>query len=425
MRSAVDAGPSRRATYRSRLTAFVTIDGVTDVLEGAHIAGCRIETVAGRGGMGIVYRATQLSLGRPVALKLIAPEHAADADFRERFQRESRMAAAIDHPNVIPVYEAGEEDGRLYLVMRWVAGTDLHRLLRAEGRLEPDARGGDRQPGRGRARRRARRRARAPRRQARQRAAQRRPRLPRRLRAHALRRRRHALTTAGHFLGTVDYMAPEQFHPGPNDARADVYALGCVLFAALTGAPPFLRETVPATMLAHLHDPPPRASDTPGVPRGVRSRARARAGQGAGGSLPVGGGLRARRAGRRRGALGHRGGALGGARRGGADGPPRRPAVVRAEAPPPTRRDPARPEPAPASRRRSALPRRARAGCGPGRRASSRIAAGALAIAVVPGGGDGAPPPGEPVSAGEVDAARELVRLRLRRRGRARGSRAC
>ena len=97
--------------------------------------GCRIESVAGRGGMGIVYRATQLSLGRPVALKLIAPEHAADADFRERFQRESRMAAAIDHPNVIPVYEAGEEDGRLYLVMRWVAGTDLHRLLRADGRM--------------------------------------------------------------------------------------------------------------------------------------------------------------------------------------------------------------------------------------------------------------------------------------------------
>ena len=110
---------------------------MTDVLEGAHIAGCRIEAVAGRGGMGIVYRATQLSLGRPVALKLIAPEHAADGGFRERFQRESRMAAAIDHPNVIPVYEAGEEDGRLYLVMRWVAGTDLHRLLRAEGKLDP------------------------------------------------------------------------------------------------------------------------------------------------------------------------------------------------------------------------------------------------------------------------------------------------
>jgi serine/threonine protein kinase len=72
---------------------------VTDVLEGAHIAGCRIESVAGRGGMGIVYRATQLSLGRPVALKLIAPEHAADSDFRDRFQRESGRGAGLDHPN--------------------------------------------------------------------------------------------------------------------------------------------------------------------------------------------------------------------------------------------------------------------------------------------------------------------------------------
>ena len=240
---------------------------MTDVLEGAHIAGCRIESVAGRGGMGIVYRATQLSLGRPVALKLIAPEHAADANFRERFQRESRMAAAIDHPNVIPVYEAGEEDGRLYLVMRWVAGTDLHRELRAGGRLHPDRAAlivtqvagaldaahtaglihRDVKPG------------------------------------NVLLSGDHAyladfgltrlagsdtqMTTGGHFLGTVDYMAPEQFHPGPQDGRVDVYALGCVLFAALTGAPPFLRETVPATMLAHLHDPPPRASDTPGVSR--------------------------------------------------------------------------------------------------------------------------------------------------------------
>ena len=247
-------------------TLVVTIGWVTDVLEGAHIAGCRIESVAGRGGMGIVYRATQLSLGRPVALKLIAPEHAADAGFRERFQRESRMAAAIDHPNVIPVYEAGEEDGRLYLVMRWVAGTDLHRLLRAEGRLEPARAAAlvnqvagalDAAHAAGLVHRDVK---------------------P----ANVLLSGDHAyladfgltrfagadtLTTDGHFLGTVDYMAPEQFHPGPNDARADVYALGCVLFAALTGRPPFIRETVPATMLAHLHDPPPRASDTPGVPR--------------------------------------------------------------------------------------------------------------------------------------------------------------
>jgi serine/threonine-protein kinase len=253
---------------------------VTDVLEGAHIAGCRIETVAGRGGMGIVYRATQISLGRPVALKLIAPEHAADSDFRDRFQRESRMAAAIDHPNVIPVYEAGEEDGRLYLVMRWVAGTDLHKLLRDSGRLEPARAAAivnqvagalDAAHAAGLVHRDVK---------------------P----ANVLLSNDHAYladfgltrfagtdtrqTTAGHFLGTVDYMAPEQFHPGPNDARADVYALGCVLFAALTGAPPFTRDTVPATMLAHLHDTPPRASDAPGVPRAfdrVLARALAKA----------------------------------------------------------------------------------------------------------------------------------------------------
>ena len=105
---------------------------------GDEFAGCRIEAVAGRGGMGVVYRATELSLGRPVALKLLAPDRARDSAFRERFQRESRMAAAIDHPNVIPVYAAGESDGLLYLVMRYVGGTDLHALLRETGCLDPE-----------------------------------------------------------------------------------------------------------------------------------------------------------------------------------------------------------------------------------------------------------------------------------------------
>ena len=270
------------------------------------------------------------------------------------------MAAAIDHPNVIPVYEAGEEDGRLYLVMRWVAGTDLHKLLRAEGRIDPlraalivnqvagalDAAHAaglihrDVKP------------------------------------ANVLLSGEHAyladfgltrfagadsnLTTAGHFLGTVDYMAPEQFHPGPNDARADVYALACVLFAALTGAPPFLRETVPATMLAHLHDAAAASVADRRRPLRLRSRAGAGAGQGAGGPLPVGGGLRARRAGRGRGALGDRGGALGRARRGRADDPPRRRAVVgarssrhRSDEPPP-----APGEPAPIRTYRARRPRR-------------------------------------------------------------------
>src|SRR4051794_1284629 len=88
--------------------------------------------------MGVVYRATDLRLERPVALKLIATDHAADPEFRERFEREARLMASLDHPNVIPVFAAGEHDGRPYLVMRLVAGTDLHRVLQREGRLPPD-----------------------------------------------------------------------------------------------------------------------------------------------------------------------------------------------------------------------------------------------------------------------------------------------
>ena len=87
--------------------------------------------------MGVIYRATELSLGRPVALKLIAADGASDPALRERFEREVRITASIDHPNVIPVYAAGEENGHLYLVMRYVPGTDLHALLRREGALEP------------------------------------------------------------------------------------------------------------------------------------------------------------------------------------------------------------------------------------------------------------------------------------------------
>ena len=100
-----------------------------------------IRGVAGRGGMGIVYRATHVPLDREVALKVIAPEFSADDEFRRRFRREFRAAASIQHPNVIPIYHAGEEDGLLYVTMRYVEGTDLARLLHAEGRLEPRARG--------------------------------------------------------------------------------------------------------------------------------------------------------------------------------------------------------------------------------------------------------------------------------------------
>ena len=231
---------------------------------GDLLGGCRVEGVIARGGMGVVYRAVQLDLQRPVALKVIAGHHAEDPEFRERFGRESRMAAAIDHPNVVPVYAAGEDRGALYIVMRFVPGSDLHALIKASSRL----------------------------------AAQHAAAIVAQVAsaldaAHAagLVHRdvkpanvllasdgEHAylsdfglmraldpdapLTDSGHWMGTVDFAAPEQLRGEPVDARSDVYSLGCVLFAALAGAPPFARATVPATLLAHLHDPPPRPSAT-------------------------------------------------------------------------------------------------------------------------------------------------------------------
>src|ERR671938_1233514 len=103
---------------------------------GQVFAGHRIEAEAGRGGMGVVYVATHLALNRRVALKLIAPDLAADEGFRERFKQESMTAASIDHPNVIPIYHAGEEDGQLYITMRYVEGTDLRAMITQRGKLD-------------------------------------------------------------------------------------------------------------------------------------------------------------------------------------------------------------------------------------------------------------------------------------------------
>jgi YVTN family beta-propeller protein len=238
-------------------------------VEGSVVAGYRIENVAGRGSMGVVYRATQLVLQRPVALKLIATEVAHDASFRERFKRESQLAASIDHPNVIPIYEAGEVDGALFLAMRYVEGTDLGALVAAEGTLAP---------------------ARAVRIVAQVAAGL--------SAAHALGLvhrdvkpaniliaagedehvyladfglTKHAssapgLTKAGMFVGTLDYSAPEVIRGEGTDPRADVYALGCVLFHCLTGRPPFVRDSEVGTMYAHLHDEAPAPSTIAGAP---------------------------------------------------------------------------------------------------------------------------------------------------------------
>ena len=255
-----------------------------DLAPGSEFAGHRIEEVAGRGGMGVVYRATQLALDRTVALKVIAPGLMEDAAMRRRFLVEVRTAASLDHPNVIPLLYAGESDGVAYLAMRYVAGDDLRTLVRREGPLEP---------------------ARAARIVAQTGAAL--------DAAHAaglvhrdvkpanvllgpgdhvyltdfgLTKQARSLGTAhttrtGHWVGTLDYVAPEQIRGERIDARADVYALGCVLFFALCGTVPFAREGDEARLWAHLHEAPPRPSAVvPSVPGGfdaVIARALAKA----------------------------------------------------------------------------------------------------------------------------------------------------
>src|SRR4051795_9376455 len=227
---------------------------------GTTLGGYRIEQMAGRGGMGVVYRAEQLALGRQVALKVISPELAEDPGFRERFKHESRIAASIDHPNVIAVHEAGEVDGLLFLSMRYVEGTDLRELIRDTGRV-PTARAArivmqvaaalDAAHARGLVHRDVK---------------------PANV-LIAAGDADHAfltdfgltkhlesasgLTNTGQWVGTADYVAPEQIQGAPIDARTDVYALGCMLFQMLTGEVPFPRDSQVAKIYAHLSEPPP------------------------------------------------------------------------------------------------------------------------------------------------------------------------
>jgi YVTN family beta-propeller protein len=231
----------------------------TDPRIGSELAGYRIEALIGRGGMGVVYRAYDLALERPVALKILSPELAQDEGFRDRFLKESRLAASIDHPNIVPVYDAGEVAGELYIAMRYVEGSDLKHLLeqglldeeRAVGLVAQVAAALDAAHARGLVHRDVK---------------------PSNvlvtdedhvyLADFGLTRRlgeAGSALGAGQSLGTVDYVAPEQIRVEELDGRADLYSLGCLLHECLTGAPPFRRSSDAAALFAHLEERPPAA----------------------------------------------------------------------------------------------------------------------------------------------------------------------
>ncbi|CAN5331666.1 hypothetical protein BH20ACT24_BH20ACT24_21070 [soil metagenome] len=239
----------------------------TDPRLNSALAGYRIDSVLGRGGMGVVYGAADEALCRPVALKILAPPLANDEAFRRRFVRESRMAAAIDHPNIVPIYEAGEADGALYIAMRFVDGTDLGALIEREGPLSPKraldileqvARALDAAHARGLIHRDV------------KPAnilltAGQRPDAPEHvyLTDFGLSRAMSSpsdITHAGQVVGSPHYMAPEQIRGEPVDGRTDIYSLGCVLYSCLTGRPPFEKDTVIAAAYAHLSETPPPLS---------------------------------------------------------------------------------------------------------------------------------------------------------------------
>jgi CheY-like chemotaxis protein len=246
-------------------------DASDDPRVGTVIAGYRIEERIGRGGMGVVYRAEHLNLQRRAAVKIIAPDLAESEGFRERFTREARIAAALQHPNIVTVYDAGEVDGLLYLAMQFVQGEDLAAILRKDGRLRPyraidvcrqvasalDAAHAmglihrDIKP------------------------------------ANVLIEGRNAfltdfgltkrldgthaqLTRAGDVVGTIHYVAPEQIEGRKVSARSDVYSLGCLLYHCLAGQVPFALDTDVAVIYAHLSEDPPKLSSLrPELPEGL------------------------------------------------------------------------------------------------------------------------------------------------------------
>jgi protein kinase-like protein len=242
---------------------------LTQVTIGSVFAGYVIEDVIGRGGMGVVYRARQSRPERTVALKVLTPEFAQDTSFRQRFERECQIAASIDHPNIVPIFEVNEEGGLLFLSMRYVHGADLGAHMKAgpismartveiiaqvadaldaahhAGLVHRDIKPGNillSEGGRGHVY----------------------------LSDFGLSKRTTSyggLTETGQWVGTPDYVAPEQINAGEIDGRVDVYALGCVLYEALTGTVPYPQDETVAKLWAHMSLPPPSLQGkAPGIP---------------------------------------------------------------------------------------------------------------------------------------------------------------
>lgn len=241
--------------------------GTQGLEAGEEVGGYRLIEPIAEGGMAIVWRAQHIALERPAALKIVRADLTADAEFRRRFAAEARAAAAIDHPNVVTVFDAGEDGGNLFLAMALVDGSTLRDLLDRSGPV-PVARaveivgaiagGLDATHAAGLVHRDVK---------------------P----ANVLIDQRSGdvritdfgvvktqesstITRSGAMVGTLDYLAPEQIRGDEVDPRTDVYALGCVLYELVAGGVPFPRATAPARMRAHLHDPVPRLSSAAEAP---------------------------------------------------------------------------------------------------------------------------------------------------------------